>query len=215
VREGTHIPEASRVTATTLLLLAFLEGAMAESGPASRDEAVQIAKRTLSAALAVRESEIRLDDAAASSWPDASLGCPEPDMAYAQVVTPGYRVALRVGPKRHVVHVAGERAVVCPANAGEASPRQPEAPSGGADSVFRRARRDLVARLGVPEAEVQTRSVKTTTWPDTSLGCPAAGQTYEQRPTKGYVIELKHRSKIYRYHADTTRFVACDKQPPS
>jgi hypothetical protein len=120
-----------------------------------------------------------------------------------------------VGPERHVVHVAGDRAVLCPANGGETSPKPPEAPSGGADSVFRRARRDLVARLGVPEADVQTRSVKTTTWPDTSLGCPVAGQRYEQRPTKGYVIELKYRGKIYRYHADTTRFVACDKQPPS
>jgi len=198
-----------------LLLLAFLGGAMAESGPAGRDEAVQLAKRTLSAALAVRESEIRLDEAVAVEWPDASLGCPDPDMAYAQVIMPGYRVTLRAGQKRHVVHVAGDRVVVCPANAGEASPKQPEAPSEGADSVFRRARRDLVARLDVPEAEVQTRSVKTTTWPDTSLGCPVAGQTYEQRPTKGYVIELKHRGKIYRYHADTTRFVACDKQPPS
>ena len=203
------------MTVTTLLLLAFLEGAMTESGPAGRDEAVQAAKRKLSAALGVTESEIQLDDAAAVEWPDASLGCPEPDMAYAQVVTPGFRVGLRVGKKGHVVHVAGDRAVVCAASAPEASPKEPELPSAGADSVFRRARRDLVARLGVPEAEVHTRSVKTTTWPDTSLGCPVEGETYEQKPTKGYLIELKHRGKIYRYHADTTRFVACDKQPRS
>jgi Ferritin-like domain len=33
-------------------------------------------------------------------WPDSSLGCPQPDMLYAQVITPGYLV---------VVEVAGER----------------------------------------------------------------------------------------------------------
>jgi hypothetical protein len=202
------------VTATTLLLLAFLEGAMAESGPASRDEAVQVAKRRLSSALGIGESRIQLEDAAAVDWPDAGLGCPEPDKVYAQVVTPGYRINLRVGQKRHAVHVAGDRAILCPDSAAEASSRAPAGPSAGADSVFRRARRDLVARLGVPEAQVKTRSVKTTTWPDTSLGCPVAGRTYEPTPTKGFVIELQHGGRIYRYHTDATRFVACDKPPP-
>ena len=29
------------------------------------------------------------------TWSDASLGCPQPDMGYAQVVTPGYLVLFR------------------------------------------------------------------------------------------------------------------------
>jgi hypothetical protein len=30
----------------------------------------------------------------AVNWPDAALGCPQPDMIYAAVITPGYRVVI-------------------------------------------------------------------------------------------------------------------------
>lgn len=34
-------------------------------------------------------------------WPDGSLGCPEPGMAYLQVQTDGYRVIAQVGDTRY------------------------------------------------------------------------------------------------------------------
>lgn len=34
--------------------------------------------------------------AAAVDWPDSSLGCPQPDMMYLQVITPGYQVVFEV-----------------------------------------------------------------------------------------------------------------------
>ncbi|MBI2919133.1 MAG: hypothetical protein HYY01_14255 [Chloroflexi bacterium] len=37
-------------------------------------------------------------------WPDASLGCPQPGVAYAQVATPGYRIILTSGGKEHHYH---------------------------------------------------------------------------------------------------------------
>lgn len=48
-------------------------------------------------------------------WPDASLGCPQPDMLYAQVVTPGFRVVVDVGGEQIEFH-ADERGNVvrCP-----------------------------------------------------------------------------------------------------
>jgi hypothetical protein len=47
-------------------------------------------------------------------WPDTALGCPEPGRAYAQVITPGYRVVVQAGAQVLEVHTdeAG-RAVVC------------------------------------------------------------------------------------------------------
>jgi hypothetical protein len=39
-----------------------------------------------------------------AEWSDASLGCPEPGKAYAQVITPGYRIVLRVGEKEYELH---------------------------------------------------------------------------------------------------------------
>ncbi len=42
----------------------------------------------------VDAGSLELVSVEAVEWPDASLGCPEPDMMYAQVVTPGYRIVL-------------------------------------------------------------------------------------------------------------------------
>ena len=48
-------------------------------------------------------------------WPDTSLGCPEPDMLYAQVITPGYLILVEVSGERFEYH-ADERGniVRCP-----------------------------------------------------------------------------------------------------
>jgi hypothetical protein len=41
------------------------------------------------------KESIEIVTAEARTWPDGSLGCPQPGMAYTQVVTDGYRVLLR------------------------------------------------------------------------------------------------------------------------
>ncbi len=48
------------------------------------------------------------------TWPDTSLGCPEPGKFYAQVLVPGYRMVLEVGGRKVEVHTDLKgRAVVC------------------------------------------------------------------------------------------------------
>ena len=47
-------------------------------------------------------------------FPDASLGVPEPGRSYAQVLTPGYVIRLRVGDELYEYHGAGERVVLVP-----------------------------------------------------------------------------------------------------
>jgi hypothetical protein len=46
------------------------------------------------------------------NWPDTSLGCPQPDMLYAQVVTPGYLVLLDVSGERIEYHTDERGTVV-------------------------------------------------------------------------------------------------------
>lgn len=43
------------------------------------------------------------------SWPDASLGCPQPGKAYAQAVVDGQRLTLEVGGRQFVYHQGGEQ----------------------------------------------------------------------------------------------------------
>ena len=49
------------------------------------------------------------------NWPDSSLGCPLPDMLYAQVVTPGYLVLVDVSGERIEYHTDERGTIVrCP-----------------------------------------------------------------------------------------------------
>jgi hypothetical protein len=48
-------------------------------------------------------------------WSDASLGCPQPGMMYAQVVTPGYSFLLDAAGEQYKVHtdLTGQSVIVC------------------------------------------------------------------------------------------------------
>ena len=41
--------------------------------------------------------ELQIVSAESVTWPDGSLGCPQPGMAYTQALVPGFRVRLRAG----------------------------------------------------------------------------------------------------------------------
>lgn len=56
-------------------------------------------------ALAVDPDAVTILAVEAVNWNDSSLGCPQPDMMYAQVITPGYRVTVEVAGKQHEVHM--------------------------------------------------------------------------------------------------------------
>lgn len=50
--------------------------------------------------------EIRVVTAEAVTWPDGSIGCPQPDMMYTQALVPGYRVILDVAGEELAFHAA-------------------------------------------------------------------------------------------------------------
>lgn len=76
---------------------------------------VTAAKRHLSERLGKAETEIALTRVEAVEWSDSSLGCPQPGMMYAQVITPGYRLILTVSGAAYEYHGdRGSRVVPCP-----------------------------------------------------------------------------------------------------
>lgn len=78
---------------------------------------VASATALLTQELAVAGSAITLISITAVDWPDASLGCPEPGMMYAAVITPGYELVFDVSGQEYRVHTAdfpGGPQVVCP-----------------------------------------------------------------------------------------------------
>lgn len=71
------------------------------------------------------------------------------------------------------------------------------------DGQTARAKRDLAKALGIAESDISVKSVKSTTFPDASLGAgDDAGGFSAQVLTDGYIIELQARGSTYTYHAD-------------
>ena len=66
--------------------------------------AVAAAVAHLAAELDISPEEVVVLSADEVEWRDASLGCPKPGMMYAQVVTPGYWVILKVDGVEYDVH---------------------------------------------------------------------------------------------------------------
>ncbi len=68
----------------------------------------------LSAHLGLDSEAVTPRDLLATEFPDASLGVPEPDQMYAQVITPGFIIWLRAEGELYRYHAAAERVVRVP-----------------------------------------------------------------------------------------------------
>lgn len=71
-------------------------------------QAADAAVADLSARLMVAPSSIQVLAIEPHTWPDTSLGLPEPGQSYAQVTTSGYIVTLAYTREVYVYHVAGD-----------------------------------------------------------------------------------------------------------
>lgn len=82
--------------------------------PAGLQNLIDRAKEDLAERLSLPLDQISLVEAEAVVWPDASLGCPQPGMAYAQVLTPGYLIRLEIEGKEYEYHASrGTQVVYC------------------------------------------------------------------------------------------------------
>lgn len=172
----------------------------------SRDIAAQAAE-VLAEELDVPIASIEVDSVRAVEWRDSSIGCPQPDEAYMQVITPGNKITLRHDGNLYFVHEADGRAFVCQRRKAVAGPSPQFNLEWGKMAL--EARRDLAGRLGVDEHAVIIGSAEGTTFTETSLGCPESGVEYEARYADGYVLSLRHGSRSYTYHTDLERVIPC------
>jgi hypothetical protein len=68
------------------------------------------AKADLVQRLGVDAAEVTVVSSEEVTWPDGSLGCPEPGMHYTQALVPGNRTVLEAGGKQYHYHSGGHRA---------------------------------------------------------------------------------------------------------
>jgi hypothetical protein len=81
---------------------------------AEAEKLVALAKADLAAHLGVSEGEVIVHNVVPAQFPDASLGVPEPDMVYAQVIHDGYMIHIEVDGKYFQYNGSGDRVVHVP-----------------------------------------------------------------------------------------------------
>jgi hypothetical protein len=165
--------------------------------------------------LGVAEEEIAVKSLEATEWPDASLGCPQPGVMYAQMITPGYRVILEVDGQVYEVHTDGGQGVVWCEEEGSAMevPPVPGTVEPGMEGLIEMAKEDLAERLSMAAGEIEVLEAKGVVWPDASLGCPQPGMRYKQVPMDGALIRLLVEGKVYEYHSGGGRAPFLCEQP--
>ena len=183
------------------------DGSIEEAASDADRELAELAAATLADAIDVPLTRIKVESIRPVEWRDGSLGCPEPGQAYAQVITPGHRILLRVDTRVYAVHEANGRALVCQRKKATAEITPELEIAWGPKSI--EARRDLAARLGVDERHIVVSGATQTAWDDLSLGCPKPGVTYTPQRVAGYVIRLRHGGRVYTYHTDLEQVFPC------
>ncbi len=95
--------------------VAPLAGETPATPEAALPAAVEAARAQAAADLGVPLDQVEVVSYEATQWMDTSLGCPKPGKFYAQVLTPGYNVTLRVAGQELTYHTDKEsHAVACP-----------------------------------------------------------------------------------------------------
>jgi hypothetical protein len=73
----------------------------------------ELARRDLASRLGVPAEKVKTISLRPHTWSDASLGCPKPDMSYAQMETKGFVIELEAGGKKYGYHSDMQRLVPC------------------------------------------------------------------------------------------------------
>jgi len=74
---------------------------------------IEKAKVDLTQRLSIPLVQIDLVEAKEVVWPNASLGCPQPGMVYADVLTPGYLILLEANSREYEYHASKGKEVIC------------------------------------------------------------------------------------------------------
>ena len=112
----THVGDAlNRFLVLLLLAAAVAAPSASRAATAVPDDILQSAIADAARGQGVDAGTIVVIKAEAVTWPDGSLGCPKPGMAYMQALVPGYRIRLRAKGAVLDYHASDRgKLVLCP-----------------------------------------------------------------------------------------------------
>ena len=174
--------------------------------PPKTIESGTVARMVVAEYLSLPISDVTLVSLEAQEFNDSSLDCPEPDMAYQQVVTPGHRATVEAQGRRFDVRVTGGHGKICRQNKRSGPARHPDRESAVTPMVDL-ARRDLAGVLGVEIAKIRQLDIRPYDGKNPPTGCTP--QCTESDASCGYIIGLSHDGRRYDYHAVDGQAVPC------
>lgn len=78
----------------------------------AREKSIELAKKDLARRTGIGPEEIDLLEVEAVTWPDSSLGNPDPNKAYIQMLISGFRVILSARGRTFEYHTDSGRVAV-------------------------------------------------------------------------------------------------------
>ena len=198
-----------------MLCVALAAGAgtarASEQDPESA-EAVRRARAELARELGRPLEGLVTEGVAFVRFQDGALGCPRPGEGTSAVVTPGWRVALRLEADRYDVRVAadGTSVRVCGKLAAKARP----APAVLADMAAAAAaadagRRQLSALLQLPAGSVRRVWARPVHWPADHPGCDLPEKAEAGSGTRQFLVLLEHAGAEHLYRVDGQDATPC------
>ncbi|MBI3943224.1 MAG: hypothetical protein HY326_09445 [Chloroflexi bacterium] len=174
---------------------------------------VEAAKRALAKDQGLAAEGIQVASVEKQTWSDASLGCPKAGYAYAQVLTPGYKVILKSGNKEYVYHTdeAGKQTVTCLPPSGALPAGKTVVVPDNTDKATA-ARQELSSRLKIGPESIQVLSVTQSEMPLQNLGCGSESTVTVPAQIIGTVIILQAGGKQYEYRAHLNQLVFCGEK---
>lgn len=203
----TPVPEADTPKATDV--------PAAENGGVSAQVVLDALEQDVLRELGLgAEEELALVSYEPVTWNDASLGCPEPDMMYAQVLSPGYLVIFNHDGEDIEVHATSKLTsfVICGQveDADTSVPSLPLAASSEHPAVVL-SLNEMTETYAVDEAAIALLDVTEEEWPNSCLGCAGKEEMCLSVITPGFRVTLVYAGEIYEYHTDSGRVARlCD-----
>ncbi|MGC9320277.1 MAG: hypothetical protein ACP5KN_19745, partial [Armatimonadota bacterium] len=191
------------------IIAAIVVVAISACAQGNLPQPVQAAIEDLADRLNVAPEAITVASFEEVTWPDTSLGNPEPGRVYAQVLTPGYRVILQAQGQQYEYHTdRGTRVtLVEPGGEHTAAAEGEHEELHARLRMIRTAGRHLADQLGRDLSELYLASVEQVTWPDASLGAAREAEAYAQVQTPGYRLLFEAGGGLHEYHTDTAGVV--------
>lgn len=112
-RKPTKRSRASQPVSTPSPVPAPAQATSSPSGDLGPDQLCALAVADLAGRLHIAPESIAVRTLESVDWLDASLGCPEPDTMYGQVITPGYRIILAAGDRTYAYHASLRGVKLC------------------------------------------------------------------------------------------------------